>query len=99
MPEDVAQTTRTALADTSADPLYSGANCGMVAIAAEVARAKLTALAAGVELAQGDLPLSLWERVGVRGGARPYLPLSRSRIACAWVSCSSKYAGPSTPWT
>src|SRR5277367_3364170 len=51
-PEDVAQTIRAALAHVPADRLFPCTNCGMAPMAAEVAYAKLTALAAGAELAR-----------------------------------------------
>jgi 5-methyltetrahydropteroyltriglutamate--homocysteine methyltransferase len=51
-PEDVAATIRAALAHVPADRLFPCTNCGMAPMAAEVAYAKLTALAAGAELAR-----------------------------------------------
>ena len=51
-PEDVAQTIRAALPYVPADRLYPCTNCGMAPMAAEIAYAKLGALAAGAELAR-----------------------------------------------
>jgi hypothetical protein len=52
-------------------------NCGVAPVAAELAYTKLTALAA--ETASRARPR----------GTAAYSPLSRSRIACAFGSCSS----------
>ena len=49
-PQEVAETIRAALAYVPAERLYPCTNCGMAPMAAEVAYAKLAALAAGAEL-------------------------------------------------
>jgi len=51
-PEDVAATIRAALAHVPADRLFPCTNCGMAPMASEIAYAKLTALAAGAEMAR-----------------------------------------------
>jgi len=51
-PEEVAATIRAALPYVSAERLYPCTNCGMAPMAAEIAYAKLAALAAGAELAR-----------------------------------------------
>ena len=51
-PEDVAATIRAALPYVPAERLYPCTNCGMAPMAAEIAYAKLAALAAGAELAR-----------------------------------------------
>src|ERR1700734_3267363 len=51
-PEDVAATIRAALPYVPAERLFPCTNCGMAPMAAEVAYAKLAALAAGAELAR-----------------------------------------------
>ena len=51
-PEDVAATIRAALPYVPADRLYPCTNCGMAPMSAEIAYAKLAALAAGAELAR-----------------------------------------------
>jgi 5-methyltetrahydropteroyltriglutamate--homocysteine methyltransferase len=50
--QDVADTIRAALAYVPAERLYPCTNCGMAPMSAEVAYAKLNALAAGAELAR-----------------------------------------------
>ncbi len=51
-PEDVAAVIKAALPHVPAERLYPCTNCGMAPMAAEVAYAKLAALAAGAELAR-----------------------------------------------
>ena len=51
-PEEVAATIRAALAYVPAERLYPCTNCGMAPMAAPIAYAKLTALAAGAEMAR-----------------------------------------------
>jgi 5-methyltetrahydropteroyltriglutamate--homocysteine methyltransferase len=51
-PEEVAQTIRAALPYVPADRFYPCTNCGMAPMAAEIAYAKLAALAAGAALAR-----------------------------------------------
>jgi len=51
-PEEVAATIRAALAFVPAERLYPCTNCGMAPMAADVAYAKLAALASGAELAR-----------------------------------------------
>ena len=54
-PEDVAATIRAALAHVPADRLFPCTNCGMAPMAAEVAYAKLAALAGGAAMARKAL--------------------------------------------
>jgi 5-methyltetrahydropteroyltriglutamate--homocysteine methyltransferase len=54
-PEEVAATIRAALPYVPADRLYPCTNCGMAPMAAEIAYAKLKALAAGAELARKEM--------------------------------------------
>src|SRR6201996_8652967 len=51
-PQDVAETIRAALDHVPPDRLYPCTNCGMAPMAADIAYAKLEALAAGAELAR-----------------------------------------------
>jgi 5-methyltetrahydropteroyltriglutamate--homocysteine methyltransferase len=54
-PEAVAATIRAALRYVPAERLFPCTNCGMVPLSRDVARGKLSALAAGAELVRGEL--------------------------------------------
>lgn len=54
-PEEVAATIREALKYADADKIYPCTNCGMAPLSREVARAKLTALAAGAAIVRKEL--------------------------------------------
>jgi 5-methyltetrahydropteroyltriglutamate--homocysteine methyltransferase len=54
-PEEVANTLREALKYVDADMLYPSTNCGMAPLSRDVARKKLNALSAGVELIRREL--------------------------------------------
>lgn len=54
-PEEVANTLRTALKYVEADKLIPSTNCGMAPLARDIARDKLTALAAGAALLRAEL--------------------------------------------
>lgn len=54
-PEEVANTLRTALKYVEADKLIPSTNCGMAPLARDIARDKLTALAAGAALVRAEL--------------------------------------------
>ena len=54
-PEEVAATLREALKYVDADKLYPCTNCGMAPLSRDVARGKLSALAAGAEIVRQEL--------------------------------------------
>lgn len=54
-PEDVAGTLRQVLRFVDADKLYPSTNCGMAPLTRQVARDKMTALAAGAEIVRAEL--------------------------------------------
>lgn len=54
-PEEVAETLRKALKYVDADKLYPCTNCGMAPLSGDVARGKLSALAAGAAIVRGEL--------------------------------------------
>lgn len=54
-PEEVAKTLRKALKYVDADKLYPSTNCGMAPLSREIARGKLSALAAGAEIVRKEI--------------------------------------------
>lgn len=54
-PEEVANTLREALTYVDADKLYPSTNCGLAPLSREVARGKLSALAAGAAIVRAEL--------------------------------------------
>jgi 5-methyltetrahydropteroyltriglutamate--homocysteine methyltransferase len=54
-PEEVANTLREALKYVDADKLYPSTNCGLAPLSREVARGKLSALAAGAAIVRAEL--------------------------------------------